>query len=315
MASSIAGLPALKLSFPAGQASNEDHAICLRKAGVRLLAAFDGCGGVGGRRYPQLENRTGAQLASGLYAMRLEEWFLENAASLPRRHTARELDALFLRAATDYHERYLAPAPSAVTGSMVRTLPSTAAILMQYPGSAALYWAGNTRCYLLTADGLRLLTADDTLAPSDAFESLYLDAPITNYLCADRPFSLHERRFALPKQGVLVVATDGAYHALPTPMHFEALLLNTLEGTAQKKQWKRALREALQNSAADDVTLILQPFGFADYAELSPCFDQRRRHVNQAYILPADQAGADARLTLKALWEMYLREQALTPGN
>ena len=308
MASSKAALPALKLSFPAGQALNEDHAICLRQAGVRMLAAFDGCGGVGGRRYPQLENRTGAQLASGLYAMCLEEWFLENAASLPRKKPARELDALFLNAAKDYHEQYLAPAPSAVTGSMVRTLPSTAAILLQYPGSAELYWAGNTRCYLLTEAGLKLLTDDDTVTPSDAFDSLYLDAPIQNYLCADRPFSLHEKRIALPKQGVLVVATDGAYHALPTPMHFEALLLNTLEGTTLKKQWKRALREALQSSAADDVTLILQPFGFTGYAELAPHFDKRRRHVNQAYILPADQASADTRLRLKTLWEMYQRE-------
>ncbi len=308
MASSKAAIPALKLSFPAGQALNEDHAICLRQAGVRLLAAFDGCGGVGGRRYPQLENRTGAQLASGLYAMCLEEWFFKNASSLPRKQTAETLSALFLNAAKDYHRQYLADAPSAVTGSMVRTLPSTAAIILQFPGRAALYWAGNTRCYLLTDAGLKQLTRDDTVTPSDAFESLYLDAPITNYLCADRPFSLHEKRFTLPKQGVLVVATDGAYHALPTPMHFEALLLNTLKGTTLKKQWKQALREALQSRAADDVTLILQPFGFAEYAELAPYFDKRRRHVHQAYILPADQATADTRLALKTLWELYRRE-------
>jgi hypothetical protein len=303
-----AALPALKLSFPAGQEPNEDHAICLRQAGVRLLAAFDGCGGVGGRRYPQFENRTGAQIASGLYAMCLEEWFMENAAALPAEQTAETLDTLFLKTAKDYHERYLNLTPSAVTGSMVRALPSTAAIILQYEGSAALYWAGNTRGYMLTDAGLLELSTDDTVTPSDAFESLYLDAPIQNYLCADRPFSLHEKRFDLPRRGVLLIATDGAYHALPTPMHFEALLLDTLAGASGKKQWKQALREALQGRASDDVTLVLQPFGFADYGELAPYFDRRRRHVNQAYILPADRTDADTRLTLRTLWEMYQRE-------
>lgn len=309
MAKDRAALPALKLSFPAGPAPNEDQAICLRKAGVRLLAAFDGCGGVGGRRYPQLDNRTGAHIASGLYAACLEKWFARTAAALPMQKTAGELDALFLKAAKDYHERYLNLGPSAVTGSMVRTLPSTAAILLQYSGNAALYWAGNTRGYLLTDAGLKQLTGDDTAAPCDAFESLYLDAPITNYLCADQPFNLHETEIALPERGVLVLATDGAYHALPTPMHFEALLLDALEGISTKKQWKKALREALKPRAADDVTLILQPFGFPDYKKLAPYFDKRRRHVNQAYILPADRADGDKHLAMKTLWEMYQREK------
>ncbi|MBE0601025.1 MAG: hypothetical protein IH607_04505, partial [Firmicutes bacterium] len=64
----------------------------------------------------------------------------------------------------------------------------------------------------------------------------------------------------------------------------------------------------LQGIASDDVTLLLQPFGFAEYAELSPYFDKRRRHIHQAYILPADQATADTRLKLKTLWELYQRE-------
>ncbi|MBN1777962.1 MAG: protein phosphatase 2C domain-containing protein [Clostridiales bacterium] len=300
-------LPALKLSFSAGKEPNEDIALCLRHEGVRLLAAFDGCGGVGGRRYAQLDNRTGAHIASGLYAGCLEEWFGENAAALPRENTAEDLSALFARTAREFSARYLKQ-PSAVTGSMVRTLPSTAAIALVYPQGAALYWAGNTRGYMLTDRGLRQLTRDDYATKCDAFESLYLDAPIANYLCADQPFGLHETAADLPQKGVLVLATDGAYHALPTPMHFEALLLDALFQSSTKKQWKKRLKESLFTRAADDVTLVLQPFGFRDYAGLNPYFDKRRRHVNQAYILPADKAEADNRLVLKALWEMYQKE-------
>lgn len=308
MASKKAALPALKLSFPAGQALNEDRALCLRQAGVRLLAAFDGCGGVGGRRYPQLENRTGAYIASGLYAQSLETWFQSHVSELPSPQTAQELDTLFLNAARDFYSQYLSASPTAVTGSMVRTLPSTAAIFLQYKDQATLYWAGNTRGYLLTGQGLRQLSADDCSAAADAFTSLYTDAPINNYLCADKPFNLREVSISLPTQGVLVLATDGAYHALPTPMHFEALLLDTLAGKNSKKQWKQALKEALQANAADDITLVLQPFGFQDYSELAPHFDKRRRHVQQAYILPAAQASTDARLALQTLWDMYRKE-------
>jgi serine/threonine protein phosphatase PrpC len=308
MAKDTAALPALKLSFAPGQAQNEDRALCLAEAGVSLLAAFDGCGGVGGRRYPQMDNRTGAQIASGLYADCLTEWFAKNAHALPRAGTAEDLTALFVCAAKDYSARYLNLAPSAVTGSMVRTLPSTAAVAMIFGKEAALYWAGNTRGYLLTDAGLKQLTQDDYATRCDAYESLYLDAPIANYLCADRPFHLHETTFELPPRGVLVLATDGAYHALPTPMHFEALLLSTLQQSPARKQWKKILKESLLKRAADDVTLVLQPFGFSKHEEMKPYFDKRRRHVQQAYILPADQAAPGDRIVLRTLWEMYQKE-------
>jgi serine/threonine protein phosphatase PrpC len=308
MAKQAAFSPALKLSFPAGQGLNEDQAICLKHADIRLLAAFDGCGGVGGRRYPQHDNHTGAYIAAGLYADCLTEWFKSNAYDLPRGNIASDLTTLFAQAAREYNARYLDFEPSAVTGSMVRTLPSTAAIALIFGRDAALYWAGNTRGYLLTDRGLVQLTADDLAAQCDAFESLYLDVPISNYLCADQSFVLHERTIRLPEKGILILATDGAFHALPTPIHFEALLLDMLTKAATPKQWKKLLRETLEERAGDDVTLLLQPFGFETQDEMKLHFDKRRRHVRQAYILPAEQAEREGMTALRALWDMYCRE-------
>lgn len=308
MAKQSAFFPALKLSFPAGQGLNEDQALCLKHADIRLLAAFDGCGGVGGRRYPQHDNQTGAYIAAGLYADCLTEWFKSNAYDLPRGNIASDLTMLFAQAAREYNARYLDFEPSAVTGSMVRTLPSTAAIALIFGRDAALYWAGNTRGYLLTDRGLMQLTADDLAAPCDAFESLYLDVPISNYLCADRPFVLHEKNLRLPDRGVLVLATDGAFHALLTPMHFEALLLEMLDKASTQKQWKKLLEETLKACAADDVTLVLQPFGYDTHDEMKQRFDRRHRHVRQAYILPAAQAERESMTALRTLWDMYRRE-------
>ncbi len=308
MAKQSAFLPALKLSLAGGPHPNEDRAVCAEHAGVRLIAAFDGCGGVGGRRYPLLQNHTGAYIAAGLYADCLREWFTQSATDLPRAHIAEDLGALFAQAAHEYNAKYLGHMPTAVTGSMVRTLPSTAAVALLFDHDAALYWAGNTRGYLLTDAGLKQLTDDDLLGQCDAFESLFEDSPIMNYLCADQPFTMHEKTISLPPRGVLILATDGAYHALPTPMHFEAMLEHTMWKSSAKKQWKKLLTEALIKRAADDMTLVLQPFGFHRYEELSAFFDKRRRHVQQAYILPADQAEPGNRLALKSLWEMYQKE-------
>ena len=112
----------------------------------------------------------------------------------------------------------------------------------------------------------------------------------------------------LPEKGFLILATDGAFHALPTPMHLEALLLDTLKQSSSQRQWKALLTEELLARAADDVTLIIQPFGFQAFDELKPHFDKRRRHVRQAYILPAEQAERENMTVLRSLWEMYQKE-------
>ena len=303
-----ASLPALKLSFSVGRDLNEDRAVVARRQAVRLLAAFDGCGGVGARRYQKLNNRTGAYLAAGLYAGCLQRWFDESAPGPPQTPAGEALSALFLQTAVQYNAQVLKAEPSAVTGSMVRTLPSTAAIALLYPEAATVLWAGNTRAYLLTGGGLRQLTQDDLAVPCGAFDSLYADSPITNYLSADQPFALHEITVPLPARGVFILATDGAFHALPTPMHLEALLLDTMCQATGKQQWKQLLKEQLSARAADDVTLILQPLGFAMLAEMQAHFDKRRRHVRQAYILPADQAERENITALRALWDLYQRE-------
>ena len=308
MTTNMAFLPALSLSFAGGQNQNEDRAVCADCADLHLLAAFDGCGGVGGRRYPHMDNHTSAYLASGLYADCLRTWFYENAAVLPQKDTANALTTLFSKTAKAYQARHLDHAPATVTGSMVRTLPSTTVIALYTGQEVTLYWAGDTRGYLLTAAGLRQLTKDDLALPCDALDSLYTDAPISNYLCADRPFALHEATFALPREGLLLLATDGAFHGLPTPMHFEALLLNTLCAAASQEQWIAQLQNSISACAADDVTLLLQPIGFTSYPSMRHHFDKRRRHVHQAYILPAEDAASDNLLALRSLWEMYQRE-------
>ena len=70
-------------------------------------------------------------------------------------------------------------------------------------------------------------TRDHLRGDPDPFESLYRDRPLSALISADAPVALSLRRLRVPKPCVLLVATDGAFGCLPTPMEFEMLLLNT----------------------------------------------------------------------------------------
>ena len=69
----------LELRFTIKKGENEDEGLAILRDGQCLLAAFDGCGGMGGRQYKLLDNLTGAFIAARLYADTLEMSF----ASMP----------------------------------------------------------------------------------------------------------------------------------------------------------------------------------------------------------------------------------------
>ena len=92
---------------------------------------------------------------------------------------------------------------------------------------------------MLNAEGLHQCTRDHLRGDPDPFESLYRDRPLSALISADAPVALSLRRLRVPKPCVLLVATDGAFGCLPTPMEFEMLLLNTLRASADWGGWER----------------------------------------------------------------------------
>ena len=302
------------LRFTIKKTDDEDDGCIVKAGSLQMFAAFDGCGGMGGRQYQLLENRTSAYIASHLYSDTVQKWFMKNAAQYEHLEDLTilkaDLESLFHDEAIRFKKKYLDREPSSVVGSMARTLPSTAviAITSKQEKRCAFFWAGDSRGYLLSGGGLRQITQDDLATGADALENLYSDSAMKNYLNADVPFTLHEKLIELNERTVIVVATDGVFSGLPTPMHFEALLLDTLAASNSIGDWENRLNDGLRAVATDDVTLLLHPFGFENFKALKAEMKPRGDTLNREYITPCVALMQDAPESLRALWKAYREE-------
>ena len=94
-----------------------------------------------------------------------------------------------------------------------------------------VFWAGDSRAYVFEPDGARQLMSDDLRDPGDALANLRRDSVVSNAMSADTEFHVNYRRVELQAPFLLVCATDGCFGYLPTPMHFEQLVLAPLTTT------------------------------------------------------------------------------------
>ena len=58
--------------------------------------------------------------------------------------------------------------------------------------------------------------------------NLRQDSVISNAMSADTAFVINHHQMSLPRPFLIIAATDGCFGYLPSPMHFEWLLLSTL---------------------------------------------------------------------------------------
>jgi hypothetical protein len=174
---------------------------------------------------------------------------------------------------------------------MRRALPTTLAAVAYRLGDHTVrcrsLWAGDSRAYvLLPTSGLHALTRDHT-AEEDALDQLRQDPPMTNVVCADRPFTIEAQpphsygEFPLPC--VLLSATDGFFGYVHTPAHFEHLLLNTLAHARDMADWADRLRTQVQGFTADDASLSLAALGFDSFPQIAEAFRVRHDAVTETY--------------------------------
>ena len=255
----------------------------------------DGCGGLGSRRYPSCGNFTGAYVASRLAA----RFMAQEAAVLPF-PSGKEEGEIFVRecssAISRTFEEYLSrlesgnPSPK-IVGTMQRPLPTTLAgafLRQREEGLEVLFaWAGDSRGYVLDEDGLHQFTADHVRGNgANEFVTLYQDRPLSRLFYAGGDNRPELRHTVLRKPGLVILATDGAYSGLSTPMEFEMLLLDCLVKALHGKSWKTKLTNRLGKMASDDATLILLPWGFSSFEEMQETLLSRRARLQKAYITP-----------------------------
>jgi serine/threonine protein phosphatase PrpC len=264
-----------------------------------LVGVFDGMGGAGGTVYDTPDGRhTGAYIASRFTRNVVErlmlelikpEWNLDGPA------TAAELHRVLASSLAARLAELKAP-ETTLRSRLVKALPTTMALaVLQRTGPAAsayachLFWAGDSRAYVVEPEGgLRQLTTDDLRSGGDAMRNLTDDSVMSNCVSADTDFHVNHRQVELQAPFLLLCATDGCFAYVRSPMHFEHLLLSTLQGARDVPAWQRALEAAVTTITGDDAALALLGLG-ADLDGFKRLFKDRTAEVERRYVDPLDQ--------------------------
>lgn len=299
----------------------EDCFYSAQKADSAIAAVFDGCGGLGSRKYQNYGEHTGAYMASRAAGGALRDWYQETGGAAGHfglngktgsdgsgdPGTAEEISQ-YLTDALDVVSG-LAGQTSRIFGTMVRDFPTTAAAALVRNTDAGTeleyFWAGDSRVYLMNRDGLAQLTRDD-VEGQNAMSNLRADGALTNVVAADRRFVLHSgkpMRFREDEPYMVFAATDGCFGYLPTPMDFEDMILTCALKSPTPIKFQRMLKECISETAGDDYTLAFMSFGYGDFKKLQESLRARKKQLQHDYM---DWMEQDPSLDMqKQLWEEY----------
>lgn len=270
-----------------------------------FLAVCDGCGGLGSLTYPEWNGRTGAYMASRSVVLSLQKWFddvYDSSAFFSKSDTEMIKESIQNGfKALDNIER---PA-SKIKGSMVRSFPTTlAAVLIKRNGhklALKTIWAGDSRVYCLSANGLSQLTIDDIYG-EDALSNLTRDGSLTNVISSDGNYTIHSDTFDFDMPGIIIAATDGCFGYIPTPMHFEYMLLVCLQKSKNYNEWKENIAEYLKKISGDDATMCVAAFGYKSFSEMKNIFSERISFLEKNYIFMLEESTDE---TVQILWDEY----------
>jgi serine/threonine protein phosphatase PrpC len=293
--------PTISFAFNLGKIPDqgEDSDPILRDGpDLGLLGVFDGMGGAGGTVYETPEGRrTGAYLASRIARDVVEERMLDLLE--PDWHLNGEAAANDLRRAVQQalqdRLRELNATPSGLRSRLIRALPTTMALVAlqrTQPGgpmwAGHVFWAGDSRAYVFESTGARQLSTDDLRDPGDALANLRRDSVVSNAMSADTEFHVNYRRVELRAPFLAVCATDGCFGYLPTPMHFEHLVLGCLLEARTTAAWSAAVQAKITAVTGDDAAMSTLGVG-ADFKEFQQLFAPRVADLGSEFVQPLDE--------------------------
>ena len=295
------------INVAAREGLGEDSWCYAFSQGSGMIAALDGCGGSGARKHEYYTGHSEAYVASRLGAGALYDAFNK---VLDERGTAAEPEEIlerFSRYCRDSFAAYRPPAAqkSKIRTSMVTTLPTTlaAAFLREQKGRVEVTeaWAGDSRVYALTPEGLAQLTMDDS-DPPDPFVT---DGTMTNTLRADREPRIHRSSQAIALPAILFAATDGCFAYFTTPMEFEGALEQALLASASAAEWEQRLRDQFYKVAGDDFTMVTAVMGFGSFSGLKQSFASRFQFLRERFLRPIAALSPDDIAGRRRLWDDY----------
>jgi serine/threonine protein phosphatase PrpC len=281
-----------------------------------ILAAYDGCGGLGSKRYERYGFKTGAYIASRTVGHAVFQWFMdfsmnggrinENTILQIKEELFQEILAGLAKVKTE--ESF--GASQLKKGDLVRELPTTISTILfdavQNGINTAFIWAGDSRGYILTAEGgLAQISTDDLTGDHDAYENLYADGRLSNVVAADGKYHLNHKILSITTPFMAITATDGCFGYFKTPMEFEYILLSALLNAQSPLEWKQGIEEAIRKVARDDFSLCFATFGYEEFQEIKNSFYQRGNYLYNKYISMLAIATEEEK---KKMWLEYKKD-------
>ncbi|HEX6887735.1 MAG TPA: hypothetical protein VF143_06485 [Candidatus Nanopelagicales bacterium] len=286
-----------------------------------LIGVLDGMGGAGGTVYETPEGpRTGAYLGSRvardvveerMLALLDPEWNLDGAMA------ARDLQRAVKQALAERLAALNAPT-SGLRSRLLRALPTTMALLAlqrreprRGRWAGHVLWSGDSRVYVLDpVRGAAQLTRDDLRDEGDALLNLRQDSVVSNAMSADTEFVVHHHQVQLTAPFLAIAATDGCFGYVPTPIHFEHLVLACLRDSSDTESWSALLQQRIAEVTGDDAAMAVLGIG-ADHEEFRALFADRTADLERRCIEPLDRLADEVRQADAAAAAARQRHSAL----
>ncbi len=269
------------------------------------VGVFDGMGGSGATLCNSQfgEGHTKAYVASRLVKNAVEKYIKEqpSCAILDNQNLKEVIIGKLHEQMDDYPEQ---------TRSMLRS-----SLLLDYPTTMALtnvtdkgdewqidvFGAGDSRCYMWTADGFSQISKDDLSNNIDPMENLSSDAPMSNCISASQDFHINQKTFSIAKKPTIFLsASDGCFGYYPTPMDFEHILRKCLRKSKNEKMWEDKVKKDIQKVTGDDTSISLICVGFSTFNEVKKLGDGRIRGMSKILQM---------RKTIEKLRKKHLRNE------
>lgn len=275
----------------------------------------DGLGGAGSRGHTKYSNDgmtvethtsafIGARLVSACVASFLERNYeTMRAAIIAEENSKESISEIILELKQEIHselrhcmEIYKIP-EKVVDERTFKVFPTTlaAAVYFKYGDETVVLavWAGDSRIYILNPNqGLQLLSKDD----SDMACEMDSASIMNNCIAADGDFILNYAVYRTIGSQVVLCCSDGCFDLMPSPLHFEWLLLYSALHCPSTSAFDAgealsvSIKEKFYESPCDDTTMCGILIGINNTSDLKCLFEPRfeklspsAQRMNKAY--------------------------------